>query len=170
MDGLLILGAGGFGRTVCEAARAMGAFGETAFLDDAAPAALGPLARYADAALRARFAFAYPAFGDNALRGEWLARLEAAGYRLPVLVHPRAWVSETAAVEPGAAVLALAGVGCGSTVRRGAIVNLGALVDHDCVVGVCAHLAPGVVVKAANRVPDFAKLESGTVLLRAQQP
>ena len=44
MQKLLILGAGGYGRTVAEAAA--GQF-ETAFLDDASPLALAPCARYA---------------------------------------------------------------------------------------------------------------------------
>ena len=42
MQKLLILGAGGYGRTVAEAAA--GQF-ETAFLDDASPLALAPCAR-----------------------------------------------------------------------------------------------------------------------------
>ena len=37
---------------------------------------------------------------------------------------------------------------------------------HDCVVGACAHLAPGAIVKAGNTVPAQMKIESGTVLER----
>ena len=48
MQKLLILGAGGYGRTVAEAAA--GQF-ETAFLDDASPLALAPCARYAELSL-----------------------------------------------------------------------------------------------------------------------
>jgi len=40
-------------------------------------------------------------------------------------------------------VLALAAVGACAVVEQGAIVNMGAIADHDCVVGACAHLAPG---------------------------
>ena len=82
MQKLLILGAGGYGRTVAEAAA--GQF-ETAFLDDASPLALAPCARYAE--FVGEYAFAYPAFGDNALRAQWLQKLKAAGFRLPVLRH-----------------------------------------------------------------------------------
>ena len=139
-------------------------------MDDTAPGALRPCAGYAERALQEQYAFAYPAFGDNALRRRWLQTLRAASYRVPALVHPRAWVSPSARVAEGAVVLALAGVGAGSTVEEGAIVNLGALIDHDCVIGACAHVAPGVVVKAGNRVAPGAKLESGTVLLRPARP
>ena len=44
--------------------------------------------------------------------------------------------------------------------------NMGAIADHDCVVGACAHLAPGAIVKAGNTVPAQMKIESGTVLER----
>ncbi|MEG1873173.1 MAG: hypothetical protein RR194_03925 [Ruthenibacterium sp.] len=164
MQKLLILGAGGYGRTLCETAQALGIFEEIAFLDDRAQGALGVCADYARYA--GEYACAYPAFGENALRMAWLSKLATAGYRVPALVHPRAFVSPSATVEDGAVVLANAAVGCGTVLRAGCIVNMGALVDHDCVIGCGAHLAPGVVVKAGNTVADGAKLESGTVLLR----
>lgn len=91
MQKLLILGAGGYGRTVAEAAA--GQF-ETAFLDDASPLALAPCARYAE--FVGEYAFAYPAFGDNALRAQWLQKLKAAGFRLPVLRHAQSFVSPSA--------------------------------------------------------------------------
>lgn len=165
---LLILGAGGYGRTIEELARELGAWESIAFLDDASPQALGPCAACAEPSLREQYAYAYPAFGDNALRLHWCKRLLGLGYALPRLVHPRAWVSASAAVEDGAVVLACAAVGAGTRLCMGSIVNLGALVDHSCVIGAGAHLAPGVVVKAGNAVRPEEKLESGTVLLRAE--
>ena len=165
MQKLLILGAGGYGRTVAEAAA--GQF-ETAFLDDASPLALAPCARYAE--FVGEYAFAYPAFGDNALRAQWLQKLKAAGFRLPVLRHAQSFVSPSAVLAPGSVVLAMACVGTGSVGVEGAILNLGAILDHDCTLGACAHLAPGAVVKAGNCVPPQAKIDSGCVLGRAAMP
>lgn len=162
MEKLLILGAGGYGRTVAEAAA--GQF-ETAFLDDASPVAKAPCKKYAQ--FRGEYAFAYPAFGDNALRAHWLQVLKEAGFQLPVIRHAQSFVSPSAVLAPGSVVLAMACVGMGSVVEEGAIVNLGAILDHDCVLGACAHLAPGAVVKAGNRVPALAKIDSGCVLARA---
>lgn len=165
MANLLILGAGGYGRTVAEAVA--GQFDEICFLDDggAAPGVLGPCADYL--AYPGRFAYAYPAFGSNDLRGTWLQKLTEAGYRLPRIVHPRAYVSPSATVEEGAAVLAMACIGSRTMVRRGAVVNLGAIVDHDCTVSFCVHLAPGAVVKAGNLLAPMTKVESGQVVERA---
>ena len=180
MENLIILGAGGYGRTAAETARAMGVFGRVAFLDDGCTGTdvLGPCTDYIRFAGEFRWAYpayirfagefrwAYPAFGANALRAAWLEKLAAAGYSLPALVHPRAYVSPTADIRPGAVVLALAAVGACAVVEQGAIVNMGAIADHDCVVGACAHLAPGAIVKAGNTVPAQMKIESGTVLER----
>ena len=137
MENLIILGAGGYGRTAAETARAMGVFGRVAFLDDGCTGTdiLGPCTDYIHFA--GKFRWAYPAFGANALRAAWLEKLAAAGYSLPALVHPRAYVSPTADIRPGAVVLALAAVGACAVVEQGAIVNMGAIADHDCVVGAC---------------------------------
>ncbi len=149
MENLIILGAGGYGRTAAETARAMGVFGRVAFLDDGCTGTdiLGPCTDYIHFA--GKFRWAYPAFGANALRAAWLEKLAAAGYSLPAL-----------------GLLALAAGGACAVVEQGAIVNMGAIADHDCVVGACAHLAPGAIVKAGNTVPAQMKIESGTVLER----
>lgn len=100
MARLLVLGAGGYGRTVAEAAA--GLFEEIAFLDDRAAAALGPCVDYEK--WKGIYQYAYPAFGNNELRRKWLEVLEQAGFQLPVIVHPRAWVSPSAVTEPGSVV------------------------------------------------------------------
>lgn len=43
----------------------------------------------------------YPAFGNNELRLSWLDKLEQAHIPVMTLVHPTAYVSPTAKVEPG---------------------------------------------------------------------
>lgn len=165
MKKLLILGAGGYGRTVAEAAQGM--FDEICFLDDGkqGPGVLGSCDGYE--AYAGEFQYAYPAFGSNDLRATWMRRLDEAGYRVPAIVHPRAWVSPSAVVEDGAVILAMACVGAGTKVRRGAIVNIGALIDHDCTVSFCVHAAPGAVVKAGNFLAPMTKVESGEVVQRA---
>lgn len=88
---LLILGAGGHGRVVKETAEAMGVYDTISFLDDRNPNAIGQLDDYK--AFRDRFDSAFVAIGDNKLRSQWLEKLRLAGYQVPVLIHPRAYVS-----------------------------------------------------------------------------
>ncbi len=120
MEKLLILGAGGYGRTVAEAAA--GQF-ETAFLDDASPLAAAPCERYAEFA--GEYAFAYPAFGDNALRAQWLQRLKAAGFRLPVLRHAQSFVSPSAVVKAGNRVPPQEKIDSGCVLARAAMPGKG---------------------------------------------
>lgn len=162
MKQLLILGAGGYGRTVAQAATHQ--FTEIAFLDDNAQGdrVLGTCAQYAS--FCKPDTYAYPAFGDNALRAKWIERLSAAGFRIPTIVHPRAYVSPTARLAAGVVVLAQAAVGEQAVLSQGVIVNMGAIADHDCVLGACVHLAPGAIVKAGCTLSAQIKVESGMVV------
>ena len=39
----------------------------------------------------------------------------------------------------------------------------GALVDHDCVIGECAHVNTGGIVKAGSKVERLKKVDAGVV-------
>lgn len=165
MENLIILGAGGYGRTAAETARAMGVFGRVAFLDD------GCTERMSSARVRTIYALRGNSAGRIRLWRQRAARRLAGKTGRGGLQPAGAGASEGlcqphGGYPSGAVVLALAAVGACAVVEQGAIVNMGAIADHDCVVGACAHLAPGAIVKAGNTVPAQMKIESGTVLER----
>ena len=170
MRKLLILGAGGYGKTIADVAAQLNCYGEIAFLDDnsTAPDALGKcedVFRLSDDKTDV-----YPAFGNNTGRMQWLERLLEAGISVPTLVHPRAYVSPTAKLGIGVTVLPMAVVNTRVTVENGSIINIGALIDHDSVIGAGTHLAPGAIVKAENRIPGMIKIDSGTVIENREYP
>ena len=72
---MVILGAGGYGRTVADVAAQMGRFEEIRFLDDHsdAPDIMGACCDFAQM-IGDNTAF-YPAFGNNEARMDWLHRL-----------------------------------------------------------------------------------------------
>ena len=164
MKKLLILGAGGYGKTVADLASQLGIYDKIAFLDDgcSGPGILGKCGEF--------LAFAdentqmYPAFGNSQIRMHWLKSLRDAGIAVPTLVHPRAYVSPTAKLGTGTVVLPMAVVNTGVTVKDGCIINIGALIDHDSIIEEGVHLAPGAVVKAENRIPAMEKIDSGEVI------
>ena len=167
---LLILGAGGYGKTVADLAAQLGCYSRIAFLDDGQTGenilgTCGEFADFADGHTRM-----YPAFGNNETRMHWLNTLLSAGITVPALVHPRAYVSPTATVGTGSVVLPMAVVNTSVTVKNGCIINIGVLLDHDSVIEDGVHLAPGAVVKAENRIPAFSKIDSGTVIENRQYP
>ena len=168
MKKLLILGSGGYGKTVADVAAQLG--WESAFLDDQSTGEkiLGICESYSRFAQE--FDALYPAFGNNTFRMNWIRRFLEEGISVPTLIHPRAYVSPTAILETGTVVLPMAVVNTGVTVKMGCIINIGALIDHDSVIEEGCHLAPGAIVKAENRIPAGIKLNSGEVIENRQYP
>lgn len=167
---LLILGSGGFGKTVADIARQLGRYEKIAFLDDqkTGSGVLGVCEEYG--LFCDEDTEVYPAFGNTAIRMQWLERLADEDLPVATLVHPLAYVSPTAVLGAGSVVLPMAVVNTGVTVGRGCIVNIGALVDHDTVLEDGVHLAPGAIVKALNRIPEGSKIESGEVVQNGKYP
>ena len=171
MRKLLILGAGGYGKTIADIAQQLGCYDKIAFLDDAkanTPRVLGKCDEFlffADETTEI-----YPAFGNNETRMSWIRRLMEQGIHVPVLVHPSAYVSPTATLFSGVTVLPKAVLNTGVIVKTGCIINIGVLIDHDVVMEEGSHLAPGAIVKAENRIPPYSKVDSGTVIENRQYP
>ena len=170
MKKLLILGAGGYGKTVADLASQLGCYDKIAFLDDGRSGEgilgrCGEFVSFADGNTEM-----YPAFGNGSIRMHWLKSLRDAGVTVPALVHPSAYVSPTARLGVGTVVLPMSVVNTGVTVEDGCIINIGALIDHDSVIGEGTHLAPGAIVKAENRIPPMVKIESGTVIENREYP
>ena len=167
---LIILGAGGYGRTVADVAAQATRFSEIAFLDDnsVAPDVAGKCAEFER--FRDEQTAFYPAFGNNEGRLTWLYRLQEADCTIPTIIHPTAYVSPTAQVEPGTVILPHAVVNTNCTVKSGCIVNCGAIVDHGCVLEEGVHVCLGAIVKAENRIPKCMKIEAGEVVQNRAYP
>ena len=167
---LIILGAGGYGRTVADVAAQAERFSEISFLDDnsTAPDVAGKCAEF-ERFRDGQTAF-YPAFGNNEGRLTWLYRLQEADCTIPAIIHPTAYVSSTAQIGPGAVILPHAVVNTGCVVKAGCIVNCGAIVDHGCVLEEGVHNCVGTIVKAENRIPRCTKIEAGEVVQNCTYP
>lgn len=164
MKKLIILGSGGYGRTVQDVATQLGY--KTTFLDDSIPN--HPLSSFTDhIALDTYF---ISAFGNNTFRMQWIEKVESAGGQLATLIHPTAYVSPTATVAHGTVILPKAVVNTGVTIQRGCILNLGAMIDHGCIIEEGCHICLGAIVKGDNRIPAFTKIEAGVVVEARQWP
>lgn len=145
--GLVIIGAGGHGRVVADAARLAG-WRQIGFLDDREDVEtdghprLGALADLGS--LDAEWRSAIVALGDNQARLSLLATARKFGLETPAIVHPSAIVSSIVDMGDGVFVAAGAVVNVGASLGEAALINTGATVDHDCRIGAAVHLAPGV--------------------------
>jgi UDP-N-acetylbacillosamine N-acetyltransferase len=170
MKKLLILGAGGYGKTIADVASQLNCYDRISFLDDQRTGdhILGKCEEYlqfCDSETEV-----YPAFGGGSIRMMWIHRLQEAQITIPSLIHPRAYVSPTAVLEEGVVVLPGAIVNTVVTVKRGCIINCGAIVDHGCVLEEGVHVCLGAIVKAENRIPRCMKIEAGEIIANRTYP
>jgi sugar O-acyltransferase (sialic acid O-acetyltransferase NeuD family) len=87
------------------------------------------------------------------------------GMRSTYLTHPRAWVCDSAELGAGTQVLAMARVAAEARVGQACIINHGANVDHECVLGDGVHLAPSSTLCGCVTVKDGAMIGAGAVVL-----
>tara|TARA_R110002073_G_scaffold25832_3_gene85295 strand:- start:28624 stop:29202 length:579 start_codon:yes stop_codon:yes gene_type:complete len=164
---LLVIGAGGHGKAVAEAALLSGEWQAVTFADDRWPElkesfgcpVISNLAGLVDIAATVDAAIA--AVGNNGVREQWCESIVAAGLQLATVIHPRAFVSATATLGAGTAVMAMAMVGVDAVLGRGVIVNAGAIVDHDVSLDEFAHLGVGVQLAGGVKVEARAWLQAG---------
>jgi sugar O-acyltransferase (sialic acid O-acetyltransferase NeuD family) len=149
MSSLLVLGAGGHGKVVADAAISMRLWDLIAFADDRGdtltrPLGLEVVGAVSDfEALSRRFDCVAFGIGDNRTRLSLYARCLQAQHQLPVIVHASAAVSPHASVGPGSVIFAQAAVNVGANLGPACIVNTAATVDHDCLLGEGVHVSPG---------------------------
>ena len=163
MERLVILGAGGYGRTVDDVAHQMGY--STFVLDDANP--VHPLSSFQSYINSSTYFI--PAFGNNAFRVEWINKIEESGGQLATLIHPTAYVSPTTIINSGTVILPHAIVNTDVMVGKGCIINLGAIVDHGCILEEGVHICLGAIVKGENRIERLSKIEAGKVVERGSR-
>ena len=169
-DKLLILGAGGYGKSLAEVAELMGCWSEICFVDDQWPA-LRIKKTYSVisnivglSAIDTINCSAIAAIGNNQVRHKWHDMLLGLNIPLATIIHPQAVISPSAIVKPGASIMAGCVLGTDVLVEQGCILNSGVLLDHDVKIGQYAHLSLGVKVAGGKEVQPFSFLEIGRLI------
>lgn len=161
-NNLLILGAGGYGHVVREIAEESGIFDKIDFLDDSSPLAIG---KFGDAE---KFLKGYPnavvALGNAELRLGYIEKLRAAGFQIPAIISPKAYVSKSAKIGNGTIVEPFSAVNANSEVGIGVLLRCGSVIDHNAKVGDFCYIDCGVVVKANNSVGFKIKIAANSVV------
>ena len=164
MKRVVILGSGGYGRTVADVAHQLNY--STIVLDVADM--VHPLSTFSSY-INSSTSF-IPAFGNNAFRMEWINKIEESGGKVATLIQPTAYVSPTAKINLGTVILPHAIINTDVVVGKGCIINLGAIVDHGCILEEGVHICLGAIVKGENRIEKCSKIEAGEVVERGQYP
>jgi sugar O-acyltransferase (sialic acid O-acetyltransferase NeuD family) len=154
MKCLAILGAGGHGKVVADAALASG-WNEIHFYDSSWPDCeknshwpiLGN-----DQLLMSKldqYDGVIVAIGDNQVRWQKYQMLFEQKAKIVNIIHPSAQVSMYAQLGIGAVVLANAVVNVDAYIGDACIINVGATIDHDSRIASAVHVCPGTNLSGA---------------------
>lgn len=166
-DTWIIVGAGGHGRVVLDALLVRGVNPNDIYVVDAnAKGNLdGIRIRKPNVTKTLNTSRFIVAIGDNAVRRRIHIGLCDEGHYPCSIVHPFAYVSPIATLGHGTVVCAQANVGPGAVVAEGCIINTGANVEHDCVVGPFTHIAPKASLCGGVHVGAMCLVGSGATVL-----
>lgn len=165
---LLVYGAGDFGRLARELLRQCG-HEFAGFIDDWNPAAAGVLGAFD--AVRDRHApgthgvVLAVGYRDLAARWEVYEKVKRAGYVMPPLIHPAAYVYGGNGIGEATIVMTRAIVDQAARIAECCVLWPGANVSHDSSIGRNCFLSPNCAVCGFASVGDHCFLGAGSVVV-----
>jgi len=166
---LVIWGAGGQGKVVCDVATALG-YTQIRFVDDWAYAGAelyGCLIKVPGAGMQSDGAANefIVAIGDNHARAHCYSQALRRGWTPATLIHPSAIISPHSKISPGCMILPGAVVNAGVIIGLDCIINTGAVVEHDCRIFGHAHISPSATLGGNVQIGSFAHVGMGAAVL-----
>ena len=163
---ILIYGAGGHGRSLAALIRKSGLFEVQGFLDDGLPIGdeilgLKILGDHESLPSLRLEGIQYCVNGVGGI-GNLQSRLNVytwlrkAGFFCPTVIHPTAFLEESASLGDGVQVFPFAYVGTEVQVGYGCIINTGAIVSHNCILEPYVNLSPGATLAGGVIVGEEA--------------
>ncbi len=167
---LYLVGAGGHCKVVYDAILSAGEAPLTLKIVDGNPARVGdafmqalPITLF-NPELLAGQAF-HVAIGDNKVRRKFHTIASETGGQSYTVMHPSAELADSAEVQPGTLVAALAVIGPQALVGCSVIVNHGSVVDHDCRIGDFCHISPNATLGGGVTIGDNVLIGAGAIIL-----
>lgn len=165
--GLLILGFGGHARSVADVALAAGVaellFVDANARDDENFLGHGVVREYTGM-LPESWA-CLPAAGDNERRQKQFAEASERRWPIATLIAPGASLGAGAVIGEGSFVARHAHIGPMAHVGRSVIINTGAAVEHECIVGDFVHVSVNATLAGRSRLGDFVFLGAGGTVI-----
>lgn len=169
---LLIIGAGGHGKSVADAARNMGTWEKISFLDDNYPSVLQngiwPVIGKTSALpeLIAQYKFVAIGIGNNQVRLMFLERLKQLNCALPVIQDPTAIVSQFSIIGEGTVLLAGSIVAIDTHIGSGVIINKAVTIGHDCYIHNGVHICPNAALAGSVQVEKASWVGIGSNVIQ----
>jgi len=171
---IIIYGGGGHGKSVLELLDAVGAYFMVGFVDDGIPVGRKimdfPVLGDKDILQQlyhqgARLAVnAVGGIGNVRIRQIVFDRLVQAGFDFPTLVHSTSFIETSVNLSPGVQVFPQAYIGSDAEIGFGSIINTGAIISHECVLGDIVNISPGAVLAGEVHVGEGALIGMGVTV------
>lgn len=169
MNNLLIIGAGGHGKVVAEAAELENKYNEISFLDDNEKVkeiynfkVIGKINDFKN--FKDKYKYAFVAIGNNEVRLRLIEELIKEGFIVPNIIHPRVSVSKYSKVDIGTVILCGAIVNTNCLIGKGCIININATIDHDSVIGDGVHISSGSVIRSMVNIGELSTIKAGACI------
>lgn len=166
MEKVIIIGGGGHGRVVIDAALYNPNLEIIGFLDDGNVEdilGISKLGKISDIEKFKEFKF-HIAIGNNSLRKELTEKIKAEN--LITIIHPTTYICRDAEVKKGCFIGANTTINSKSKLENSVIVNTGSIVEHDCILENYSHLSYGVLLGSGVTVKEEVYVEMGEVIKR----
>jgi len=158
---IIIVGAGGHGKVVCDAILAQNQYEIVGFLDGTV--AIGSeitkkfkvletpenITKLTDAA-----EYFILAIGNNKIRAKFF-ELSQKIFKPAIIIHPSAVIGLEVHIAEGSVVLGNAVINAFSSIGKNTIINSGTVVDHECKIGNHIHLSIGTIVGSNSEIADY---------------
>ncbi len=171
IEQLVIIGAGGHGKVVADAALKQENIVAVNFIDGRYPALSSQfgLDVLGDdsiiPSLIEKGACFIVAIGDNAIRASKYQHLKQLNANIATVVHPAAVISKGVTIGKGSVVLAGAIINADTQVGNNVIVNTGAVIEHDCFIADHCHIAPRSAMTGGCRIGESSLLGVGACVI-----
>lgn len=103
--------------------------------------------------------------GDNVARLKIAETLIKDGFHLETLIHPTAYVASNVKIGSGTFVGPKSIINCGASLGKVCLINSGAIVEHDNLLGDAVHFAPKSCSTGRVRIGEAVFIGAGAVIL-----
>ena len=164
MNNLIIIGAGGHGKSVAWVAKATKKWKNIYFLDDKIPNNQS-IGTFADRIKFKDYDF-FVGVGDNKLRKELYLLLKKEGYKLPSIISPTSEIT-SAKVGNGSIIMNRCFINVDTIIEEGVIINNQVLIEHDCLISSFVHLSPSVNIAGSTKIGELSWIGVGSNIIQS---
>ncbi len=173
-EAIIIYGGGGHGKSLIELIRAAGHIQIAGIIDDGKSIGSSilniPVIGHKDhlqMLYQKGFRLAVNAVGgisNLADRVSVFESLQSVGFSCPTVIHPTAWIEQSAMIGDGSQIFPHAYVGSDSKLGYGVIINTGTIVSHDCGLGDYVNLSPGAILAGEVKIGSSTLIGMGVTI------